>query len=272
MQLNLTSEHFPLIMGILNVTPDSFSDGSKFIKPQAAIEHVRQMLVEGADIIDIGGESTRPGARAVSVDEELQRVIPVIEAIRRDSEVLISVDTSKPEVMREAVMAGADMINDVRALQEEGALAAAAELKVPVCLMHMQGQPRSMQANPHYDDVVKEVLAFLRQRIDACLSVGIDQDRIILDPGFGFGKTVQHNLILFKHLSAFVESGYPVLVGVSRKSMIGKLLNNRPVDQRVAASVGLASLACWLGAAIVRVHDVQQTADALKMCRAVKRV
>jgi dihydropteroate synthase len=271
MQLNLSPEHYPLIMGILNVTPDSFSDGGRFIKPQTAMEHVRQMVSAGADIIDIGGESTRPGARAVSVEEELHRVIPVIEAIRQESEIPVSVDTSKPEVMRQAVAAGASMINDVRALREAGALQTAAELQVPVCLMHMQGQPRTMQTSPHYEDVVQEVLAFLQERAEACRAAGIDPSRIILDPGFGFGKTVQHNLLLFQQLARFTESGYPVLVGVSRKSMIGKLLGERPVEERVAASVGLASLACWLGAAIVRVHDVQETADALKMCRAVKQ-
>jgi len=271
MQLNLNPERYPLIMGVLNVTPDSFSDGGRFIKPQAALDHVRQMISAGADIIDIGGESTRPGAQAVSIEEELQRVIPVIEAIRQESEIPVSVDTSKPEVMRQAVAAGASMINDVRALREAGALQTAAELNVPVCLMHMQGQPRTMQTSPHYDNVVQEVLAFLQERAEASRAAGIDQSRIILDPGFGFGKTVQHNLLLFQQLARFVESGYPVLVGVSRKSMIGKLLDERPVEERVAASVGLATLACWLGAAIVRVHDVQETADALKMCRAVKQ-
>lgn len=258
-------------MGILNVTPDSFSDGGRYDRPGAAIEQVRRMVAEGADIIDIGGESTRPGAPDVPLDEELQRVIPVIEAIRRESDISISVDTSKPAVMREAIQAGASLINDVRALQEPGALETAAELGVPVCLMHMQGQPRTMQASPHYDDVVQEVRDFLLQRVEACRTAGIAQENLILDPGFGFGKTLQHNLRLLRELGTFVETGYPVLVGVSRKSMIGKLLNDRAVDERVAASVGLATLAGWLGAAILRVHDVQETADALAMCRAVQQ-
>ncbi|MGD8407955.1 MAG: dihydropteroate synthase [Thiohalophilus sp.] len=270
MRIELTPERYPLIMGILNVTPDSFSDGGRFNRPTAALEHVRRMIAEGADIIDIGGESTRPGAPDVSEQGELDRVIPVIEAIRRESDIPISVDTSKPTVMREAVAAGASMINDVRALREAGALETAASLGVPVCLMHMQGQPRTMQADPHYDDVVEEVLEFLQQRVSACREAGVAAENIIIDPGFGFGKTVSHNLSLFRHLDRFVASGQPVLVGVSRKSMIGKLLNDRPVDQRMAASVGLASLAGWLGVAILRVHDVQETADALAMCRAVR--
>lgn len=271
MQFTLNNRDTPLVMGILNVTPDSFSDGGRFNRPDTAIERVRRMIGEGADIIDIGGESTRPGAPAVSEEEELQRVIPVIEAIRHESEIPVSVDTSKPGVMRQAVAAGAGLINDVRALQEAGALEAAAELGVPVCLMHMQGQPRTMQANPQYDDVVAEVRAFLLARADACRAAGIGEQNIILDPGFGFGKTVKHNLTLFRHLDRLVEAGYPVMVGVSRKSMIGKLLNDRPVEGRLAASVGLATLAAWLGAAILRVHDVQETVDALAMCRAVRR-
>lgn len=271
MSLDLSPEHWPLIMGILNVTPDSFSDGGRFNRSQAAVERVRQMISEGADIIDIGGESTRPGAPAVSEEEELARVIPVIEAIRRDSAIPISVDTSKPAVMHAAVAAGASLINDVRALQEPGALEVAAQLDVPICLMHMQGQPRTMQANPHYDDVVEEVLAFLQQRIEICQAAGIAPARLILDPGFGFGKTVQHNLALFRHLPRFVDTGHPVLVGVSRKSMIGKLLGERPVDERLAGSLALATLAGWLGAAIVRVHDVRESADALALCRAVRQ-
>lgn len=271
MSLDLSPEQWPLIMGILNVTPDSFSDGGQFNRPQAAIERVRQMIGEGADIIDIGGESTRPGATAVSEEDELQRVIPVIETIRRDSDIPISVDTSKPTVMRAAVEAGADLINDVRALREPGALEAASQTGAAVCLMHMQGEPRTMQQAPDYADVVAEVRTFLEERAGICQAAGIAREKIILDPGFGFGKTVQHNLTLFRHLTAFVDTGYPVLVGVSRKSMIGKLLGERPVEQRMAASVGLASLAGWLGAAILRVHDVQETADALAMCRAVRQ-
>ncbi|MDZ7662570.1 dihydropteroate synthase [Thiohalophilus sp.] len=271
MAIDLSPEQWPLIMGILNVTPDSFSDGGHFNQPSAAIERVRRMIEEGADMIDIGGESTRPGAPAVSQEDELARVIPVIEAIRRDSPIPISVDTSKPAVMRAAVAAGASLINDVRALQEPGAPEAAAELGVPICLMHMQGQPRTMQANPHYEDVVEEVLAFLLQRIEACQGVGITPDKVILDPGFGFGKTAGHNLTLFRELGRFVETGYPVLVGVSRKSLIGKLLGERPVEERLAGSLALATLAGWLGAAILRVHDVRETADALAMCRAVQQ-
>ncbi len=271
MAIDLSPEQRPLIMGILNVTPDSFSDGGRFNQTPVAIERVRRMIEEGADIIDIGGESTRPGAPAVSQEDELARVIPVIEAIRRDSPIPISVDTSKPPVMRAAVAAGASLINDVRALQEPGALEAAAELGVPICLMHMQGQPRTMQANPHYEDVVGEVLAFLQQRIEACQGAGIAPDKLILDPGFGFGKTVAHNLTLFRELGRFVATGYPVLVGVSRKSLIGKLLGERPVEERLAGSLALATLAGWLGAAIVRVHDVRESADALAMCRAVQQ-
>ncbi|TDY02478.1 dihydropteroate synthase [Thiohalophilus thiocyanatoxydans] len=271
MSLDLSPEQWPLIMGILNVTPDSFSDGGRFNRPRAAIERVRQMIGEGADMIDIGGESTRPGAPAVSQETELARVIPVIEAIRRDSDIPISVDTSKPAVMRAAVAAGASLINDVRALQDPGALETVAELGVPVCLMHMQGQPRTMQSRPQYEDVVEEVLAFLLQRIDACQRAGIGQDKLILDPGFGFGKTVAHNLTLFHHLGRFVDTGYPLLVGVSRKSLIGKLLDERPVEERLAGSLALATLAGWLGAAVLRVHDVRETADARAMCRAVQQ-
>ncbi|MFO8024100.1 dihydropteroate synthase [Thiohalophilus sp.] len=270
MSSDINFERRPRVMGILNMTPDSFSDGGRFNQAQVAVERVRQMIQEGADIIDIGGESTRPGAPAISEEEELARVIPVIEAIRHDSAIPISVDTSKPAVMHAAVAAGASLINDVRALQEPGALDMAAQLGVPICLMHMQGQPRTMQANPHYDDVVEEVLAFLQQRIELCQAAGIAPARLIIDPGFGFGKTVQHNLALFRYLPRFVKTGYPVLVGVSRKSMIGKLLGERPVDERLAGSLALATLAGWLGAAIVRVHDVRESVDALTLCRAVR--
>jgi dihydropteroate synthase len=259
----------PQIMGILNVTPDSFSDGGQFNQLDKALQHVRQMIAEGVDIIDIGGESTRPGASAVSVDEELQRVIPVIQAIRAESDLPVSIDTSKPTVMHEAIGAGANMINDVRALQEAGALEAATKLNVPVCLMHMQGQPRSMQNQPHYTNVVEEVLQYLLERVASCEAAGISRDRLVIDPGFGFGKTLQHNLELFHGLSRFVATGLPVLVGVSRKSMIGQVLDI-PVEARMPASVALAGLASWLGVAIIRAHDVQATVHAVRMCQAIK--
>jgi len=271
MQLKLGMHCFtePVVMGILNVTPDSFSDGGLFIGKQAAMTRVRQMIAEGAGIIDIGGESTRPGAQAISVEEELARVIPVIEAVRSESDIPISVDTSKPQVMTAAIQAGASMINDVRALREQGALETAAELKVPVCLMHMQGEPRAMQAEPRYQDVVTEVLAFLQQRVASCEAAGIPREKLMIDPGFGFGKTLQQNLALFHDLQRFVATGLPLLVGVSRKSMIGEVLDI-PVTQRMAASVALAGLATWLGAEIIRAHDVQPTVHAVKMCQAIK--
>ena len=251
-------------MGILNVTPDSFSDGGAFIAEDAAVAQAMHMVKEGASIIDIGGESTRPGAAAVSVDEELQRVVPVVEAIRKQSDVLISVDTSKPSVMNAAIQAGASIINDVRALQEEGALEAVAQLNVPVCLMHMQGQPRTMQHEPHYDDVVEEVIRFLQQRVAACELAGIERSQIWVDPGFGFGKTLEHNLQLLESLDQFQALGIPLLVGVSRKTMIGALLGDLPVEKRVLGSVGAAVVAVARGAKIVRVHDVKQTVQALQ--------
>ncbi len=257
-------------MGILNVTPDSFSDGGHFIKADAALAQAGKMLADGADIIDIGGESTRPGAQTVSVEEELVRVIPIIEALREQSDVFISVDTSKPQLMSAAVAAGADMINDVRALREPGALDAAAALNTPVCLMHMQGEPRSMQQQPHYDDVLTEVKSFLDSRVTACEQAGIARGQLVIDPGFGFGKTLEHNLTLFRRLPDLQSLGLPVLVGVSRKSMIGAVLDI-PVEERMAASVALAGLAVWLGASIIRTHDVRETRDAVKMCHAVVR-
>jgi dihydropteroate synthase len=260
----------PLVMGILNVTPDSFSDGGHFTRVDQARQHALQMQAEGAAIIDVGGESTRPGAAAVGSDEELERVIPVIEAIRQESDIPVSIDTSKPEVMQAAVAAGADLINDVRALQAPGALEAAAALAVPVCLMHMQGEPRSMQAAPRYTNVVAEVRGFLQERVAACEAAGIARQRLILDPGFGFGKTLEHNLQLLHGLPQIVAVGLPVLVGLSRKSMIGKLLDV-PVEARLPASVALAGLAVWLGATIVRAHDVQATVQAVRMCAAVKQ-
>lgn len=252
------------IMGVLNVTPDSFSDGGRFHHLDAAMAQARSMQDECADIIDVGGESTRPGANPVSADGELERVIPVIEAIAGDLSVGISIDTSKPEVMAAAVAAGAGMINDVMALRADGALETARDLDVPVCLMHMQGMPRTMQENPRYDDVVAEVREFLLRRVDACVSAGIAESNLIIDPGFGFGKTLSHNLALLAHLDALVGTGLPVMVGLSRKSMIARMLD-RPVDQRVAASAALALIAVHKGASMVRVHDVAETADALRI-------
>jgi len=256
------------VMGILNVTPDSFSDGGEFLDPEAAIGHAIAMVADGADIIDVGGESTRPGADGVSADEELERIIPVIEGIRARVDTLICVDTSKPQVMREAVVAGAGMINDVRALRTTGALEAVAALDVPVCLMHMRGEPRTMQASPMYDDVVREVRGFLEQRARACEAMGMAPTPIVIDPGFGFGKTLDHNLALMACLESFVESGRQVMIGVSRKSMIGALLDRGTAD-RVHGSVGLAVLAAVKGASIVRVHDVRPTVDALRVVGAV---
>lgn len=258
----------PQIMGILNVTPDSFSDGGLFISVDKALNQASQMVEEGAAIIDVGGESTRPGANAVNVNEELDRVIPAIEAIASELDVIISIDTSKPEVMNEAVTAGAGMINDVRALREQGAIQAAIDTNVPVCLMHMSGEPRSMQENPQYDDVVNDVKEFLRNRIDSCTDAGIDNDKILIDPGFGFGKTVDHNLSLIKRLGEFAELDKPVLMGVSRKSTIGAV-TGRDVNQRVYGSVALAALCCQAGAKIIRAHDVAATADAIAMTHAV---
>lgn len=257
------------IMGILNITPDSFSDGGLFLGRDRAVAHALAMAADGADIIDVGGESTRPGAVAVSVDEELARTIPVIEAVRAATELPISIDTSKPEVMRAAVAAGASLINDVRALREPGALAAAAGLGVPVCLMHMQGAPRTMQANPVYGDVVAEVRQFLADRIAACEAAGIPRSRLIVDPGFGFGKTVAHNLALLRGLPALAGLGCPVLAGLSRKSLIGAVLG-LPVDERLHASVALALIAVQNGASIVRVHDVRATRDAVRIWEAVQ--
>lgn len=261
----------PQVMGILNVTPDSFSDGGRFVARDQALAHARAMVEEGAAIIDVGGESTRPGAEAVPVQQELDRVVPVIEALRAELPAAVSVDTSKPEVMRAAVAAGAGLINDVRALREPGALAAAVDAGVPVCLMHMQGEPRSMQQQPQYTDVVAEVRDFLLERAAACEAAGIPPDRILLDPGFGFGKTVEHNLRLLKHLPVLADTGYAVLAGLSRKSLIGAVLG-LPVERRLAPSVALAVLAVWQGARIVRAHDVAATVQAVRMCEAVRGV
>jgi len=262
----------PKIMGILNVTSDSFSDGGLFLSVEAALKQAHQMVQEGADIIDIGGESTRPGAQPVSVQEELDRVMPILTKIRAEAPISISVDTSKPQVMQEAIAAGADMINDVMALRHEGSLATVATSdKVQVCLMHIQGEPRTMQQKPHYTNVVDEIKTFLLERVQACLKSGIAKNRIILDPGFGFGKTLEHNLLLMKKLHVFTELDYPVLVGVSRKSMIGNILN-KPVKERLYGSLALAVLAVSKGASIIRTHDVAATKDALKMTSAVLQI
>ncbi len=254
----------PVIMGILNVTPDSFSDGGSYVSHEQALARVEQMLKEGADIIDVGGESTRPGAADVSLTEELQRTVGVIKAIKQRFDCLVSIDTNKAHVMQQAVEAGADIINDVCALTNPGALEAAADSGVPVCIMHMQGKPRSMQANPQYDNVVSEVITYLKQRVESCVAAGIDESNIIVDPGFGFGKTLDHNFQLLAQLNEFKQLGLPILAGVSRKSMFGKLLGKSP-DSLMAASVAGAVLAAQQGAHIFRVHDVQETADALKV-------
>jgi dihydropteroate synthase len=260
----------PRVMGILNVTPDSFSDGGVFVSAQAAIEHALAMIEAGADLIDVGGESTRPGAGAVAADVERTRVLPVIEALADEVQVPISIDTSKPEVMRDAVAAGAGMINDVNALRAPGALQAVAALGVPVCLMHMQGEPRTMQQSPTYADVVAEVRAFLAARIRACEGAGIARERLLIDPGFGFGKDLQHNLRLLAELEQIASLGVPLLVGLSRKSMLG-MIAGRPVGARLAAGLAAAVLAAERGARILRVHDVAETRDALAVVEAVSR-
>jgi dihydropteroate synthase len=268
-QLNLTDTNGRcLVMGVLNVTPDSFSDGGRYLGVADALEQASRMVGEGADILDIGGESTRPGASAVSAAEELERIIPVIERLRVEFDVPISVDTSKAEVMRAAVLAGATMINDVCALQSPGSMDVAAELAVPVCLMHMLGEPRTMQDAPEYADVVDDVCQFLQNRIDACLAAGISRARVIVDPGFGFGKTLAHNLALLRNLDRIAALGYPVLAGLSRKSMLGQILD-RPVDKRLYGGLAMAILARQKGAAIIRVHDVAETVDALRVLAAV---
>jgi len=259
----------PQVMGILNVTPDSFSDGGHFFSMDSALKQARKMLEEGAEIIDIGGESTRPGAQPVSVQQELDRVIPVVEKIRAEFPISISIDTSKAEVMREAIAVGADMINDVMALRGESSLAAVAASKsLQVCLMHMQGEPRTMQNNPHYNNVVNDIKTFLLERVQACLEAGIASNRLLIDPGFGFGKTVEHNLRLIQRLEVLTELDYPVLVGVSRKSLIGHILN-KTVTERLYGGLALAVLAVSKGAKVIRTHDVAATVDALKMTHAV---
>ncbi len=259
-----------LVMGILNVTPDSFSDGGRWTHEAAIRRHAAEMAAAGADLIDIGGESTRPGAVPVSVEEELERVLPAIAWVRDETGVPISVDTSKPEVMAAALEAGADMINDVNALQAPGAMEVVRRAAVPVCLMHRQGTPQTMQDNPIYTDVVAEVKAFLLARAQAVQAeTRLDANAIWIDPGFGFGKHLGHNQALFSELDTFVESGFPVLVGVSRKRMIGELLGDAPVEQRLCGSVSAAVLAALKGATVVRVHDVKETVDALTIAMAL---
>jgi len=254
-------------MGIVNVTPDSFSDGGLHLQRDAALAHAQQLIAEGADILDIGGESTRPGARPVSVQQELDRVLPAIEGLR-GAPVPISIDTCKPEVMQAAIAAGAQMVNDINALQDAAAMNAVAASNVAVCLMHKQGNPQTMQEQPHYQNVVAEVSAFLRDRIAAAEAAGIQRKRIVIDPGFGFGKTLAHNLALLHELKKLTELGVPVLAGLSRKSMLGGLTGQN-VEQRLPASVAAALIAVQRGAAIVRVHDVRATVDALKVWNAV---
>ncbi len=264
----LSQDNLPKVMGILNITPDSFSDGGNFFSSKSAFEQARIIFEEGADIIDIGGESSRPGAKPVSIQEEIDRVIPIIEQIRTEFPISISVDTSKSAVMCEAIKAGADIINDIMALQGENSLAVVANSKVKVCLMHMQGKPKTMQTNPNYNDVVGEVKTFLLERVKACIDIDITEDRIIIDPGFGFGKTLENNLTLMRYLVEFTKIGYPVLVGVSRKSMLGEILN-KPVTERLSGGIALAVLAVERGAEIIRTHDVATTVDAIKITQAV---
>lgn len=256
-------------MGILNITPDSFSDGGRFAQRDLALSHAEAMVAAGATLIDVGGESTRPGARAVSPIEELERVAPIVEAVNRELDVVISVDTSTPVVMRESARLGAGLINDVRSLRRDGALDAAVATGLPVCLMHMRGEPTDMQDDPRYDDLVGEVTSFLRERMDVCVAAGIPAEKIILDPGYGFAKTLDHNLSLFKHMQALHVLGRPLLVGVSRKSMIGKVLD-KPVDQRLYGALALAAMAMIQGARILRVHDVAETVDVVRMIAAVE--
>ncbi|MFJ3483494.1 dihydropteroate synthase [Pseudomonas sp. NPDC090202] len=264
--LDLSRTH---VMGILNITPDSFSDGGRFAQRDAALRHAEAMVAAGATLIDVGGESTRPGARAVSSVEELERVAPMVEAIARELDVVISVDTSTPAVIRETARLGAGLINDVRSLRRDGALDAAVATGLPVCLMHMLGEPTDMQDDPQYVDLVGEVTTFLEERMAQCIAAGIPAEKIVLDPGYGFAKTLDHNLSLFKHMEALHVLGRPLLVGVSRKSMIGKTLD-RPVDGRLFGGLALAAMAMIKGARILRVHDVAETVDVVRMIAAVE--
>jgi len=258
----------PAIMGILNVTPDSFSDGGLYHCVDSALQQAEKMHMAGAQIIDIGGESTRPGAQAVSAEEELDRVIPIIEKLHQQLDVIISIDSSKAEVMTAAAAAGAGMINDVMALRADSALDAAVKTGLPVCLMHMQGEPRTMQTEPQYDNVISEVELFLQQQAERCIAAGINKNQIIIDPGFGFGKTLEHNISLFKHLKQLQELAYPVLVGASRKSMLGQI-TGKAVEDRLAGSLALAAMATINGAQIIRVHDVAETIDVVKVTKAI---
>ena len=258
----------PVVMGILNVTPDSFSDGGSYCQLDSAVKQAKTLLNQGAKIIDIGGESTRPGAPDVSLEDELDRVIPLVKALRASSNCIISIDTSKSEVMRQAIIAGADIINDVRALQEPGAIEVLAQYpEVAICLMHMQGQPRTMQSNPHYDDLFADINEFFAERLAVCEQAGIQSERIILDPGFGFGKTLAHNYQILNKFDVFNQFKLPVLAGLSRKSMIGNLLN-RDTNERLAGSLAGALIAAQNGAKIIRVHDVQETVDVLSVWQA----
>jgi dihydropteroate synthase len=251
------------IMGILNITPDSFYKGSRYSNIESAIDKAKLMISQGVNIIDIGGESTRPGSLKINVDDELNRVIPVIKSLNDSCNIDISIDTSKPEVMEKAVCAGATIINDIYALQNNHSLEVASSLKVKICLMHMQGNPKDMQKNPTYTNVIDSIKKFFTERIEACIKKGINEDKIIIDPGFGFGKTLAHNLLILKQLAEFKKFNMPILVGISRKSMIGKLLNNRDVDDRMVGSVVAGVLAVQNGANIIRTHDVLATKDAL---------
>ncbi len=258
-------------MGVINTTPDSFSDGGQFMNTRDAVNHAKRLIDEGADILDVGGESTRPGASAVPVADEIQRTIPVIESIRKFTDITISIDTSKPEVMLAAAAAGVDLINDVWALRRDGALEAAVKTGLPVCLMHMQGDPLTMQDQPEYRNVVLEVRHFLQERIDAAQAAGIPSQKLLIDPGFGFGKSLQQNLQLLNALPDFKSMGLPLLVGLSRKSMIGLILD-KPVEQRLYGSISAAVIASMLGADIIRVHDVTETREALAIVQALKEM
>jgi len=258
---------YPQVMGILNVTPDSFSDGGRHNRIDLALKHAQAMVDAGATLLDIGGESTRPGAAEVSEDEELARVVPVVEAIRQRMDVWISVDTSKAAVITESASAGAHLINDIRSLQEPGALEAAVKTGLPVCLMHMQGQPKTMQHSPHYENLMGEVDAYFIEQIARCVSAGIEKNKLLLDPGFGFGKNLNHNYALLARLSEFHHFGLPLLVGMSRKSMVGQLLNVSP-EKRVTGSIACAVIAAMQGAQIIRVHDVKETVEAMRIVEA----
>ena len=260
----------PLVMGVVNITPDSFSDGGRFFDTKAAVSHALSLVEDGADIVDIGGESSRPGALPVSAQQELDRVLPVLEGLR-DLKKPISIDTRRPEVVRETLKAGASMINDIEALKAPGALEIVAASQCAVCLMHMKGEPATMQQAPHYDDVVAEVAGFLKNRIEAAQAAGIARERIVVDPGFGFGKTLEHNLTLLKHLSAFVSMKVPVLAGWSRKSSLGKM-TGRPAGDRLPASLAMALLSLQAGATILRVHDVKETRDIVEIWQAYRTV